>query len=52
MSGIAVTRLGEERKAWRKDHPFVSTLSLYTPFMNYMFVYFEQIEWLSLFHKT
>ncbi|XP_026468988.1 SUMO-conjugating enzyme UBC9-A-like [Ctenocephalides felis] len=22
MSGIAVTRLGEERKAWRKDHPF------------------------------
>lgn len=24
MSGIAVARLGEERKAWRKDHPFVS----------------------------
>ena len=24
MSGIAVGRLGEERKAWRKDHPFVS----------------------------
>lgn len=23
MSGIAVARLGEERKAWRKDHPFV-----------------------------
>ncbi|KAI8125993.1 SUMO-conjugating enzyme UBC9 [Lucilia cuprina] len=22
MSGIAITRLGEERKAWRKDHPF------------------------------
>lgn len=25
MSGIAVGRLGEERKAWRKDHPFVSS---------------------------
>lgn len=22
MSGIAIARLGEERKAWRKDHPF------------------------------
>ena len=26
MSGIAIARLGEERKAWRKDHPFVSKL--------------------------
>lgn len=26
MSGIAITRLGEERKTWRKDHPFVSLL--------------------------
>ena len=24
MSGIALGRLNEERKAWRKDHPFVS----------------------------
>lgn len=24
MSGIAAARLGEERKAWRKEHPFVS----------------------------
>lgn len=24
MSGIAAARLAEERKAWRKDHPFVS----------------------------
>lgn len=24
MSGIAIARLAEERKAWRKDHPFVS----------------------------
>lgn len=23
MSGIAIARLAEERKAWRKDHPFV-----------------------------
>jgi ubiquitin-conjugating enzyme E2 I len=22
MSGIAAARLAEERKAWRKDHPF------------------------------
>lgn len=28
MSGIAVARLGEERKAWRKEHPFVSIKSL------------------------
>lgn len=24
MSGIALSRLSQERKAWRKDHPFVS----------------------------
>ena len=24
MSGIALGRLAEERKQWRKDHPFVS----------------------------
>ena len=24
MSGIAIARLAEERKGWRKDHPFVS----------------------------
>lgn len=24
MSSIALGRLAEERKAWRKDHPFVS----------------------------
>ena len=24
MSGICRTRLAEERKQWRKDHPFVS----------------------------
>ena len=28
MSGIAIGRLSEERKAWRKDHPFVSYLNL------------------------
>lgn len=26
MSGIALARLSEERKAWRKDHPFVSVI--------------------------
>lgn len=26
MSGIALSRLAQERKAWRKDHPFVSNL--------------------------
>lgn len=25
MSGIALSRLTQERKAWRKDHPFVSS---------------------------
>jgi hypothetical protein len=28
MSGICRTRLAEERKQWRKDHPFVSTTFL------------------------
>lgn len=27
MSGIALSRLAQERKAWRKDHPFVSPAS-------------------------
>ena len=26
MSGIALGRLSEERKTWRKDHPFVSSV--------------------------
>lgn len=26
MAGIAIARLSEERKAWRKDHPFVSKI--------------------------
>lgn len=26
MSGIAIARLSEERKGWRKDHPFVSCI--------------------------
>ena len=29
MSGIAVGRLSEERKAWRKDHPFVRKIQLF-----------------------
>lgn len=27
MSGIALSRLAQERKAWRKDHPFVSMIT-------------------------
>lgn len=30
MSGIALSRLTQERKAWRKDHPFVSATQ-YSP---------------------
>lgn len=29
MSGIAISRLAEERKGWRKDHPFVSCSLLF-----------------------
>lgn len=29
MSGICRMRLAEERKQWRKDHPFVSGRQLY-----------------------
>lgn len=28
MSGICLMRLGEERKQWRKDHPYVSFVHL------------------------
>ena len=36
MSGIATGRLSEERKAWRKDHPFVSIrgVTIYSYFVN------------------
>lgn len=34
MSGIATTRLAEERKAWRKEHPFVSDSPRLTNCMN------------------
>jgi hypothetical protein len=34
MSGIAVARLGEERKAWRKEHPFVSKKSFEFPLIS------------------
>ena len=33
MSGIAVGRLSEERKAWRKDHPFVRELQLLAQYL-------------------
>lgn len=41
MSGIAVARLGEERKAWRKEHPFVS--------INAKILY-QKIELLKVYH--
>lgn len=31
MSGIALGRLTEERKAWRKEHPFVSFATHFPP---------------------
>lgn len=31
MSGIALSRLAQERKAWRKDHPFVSMIFFFSP---------------------
>ena len=42
MSGIAIGRLSEERKAWRKDHPFVRTLCL-----DYV-MYLQICSWLIL----
>lgn len=36
MSGIAIGRLTEERKAWRKDHPFVNTLFFLSFSHNYL----------------
>lgn len=33
MSGIALSRLAQERKAWRKDHPFVSSILEDPPFL-------------------
>lgn len=40
MSGIAAARLAEERKAWRKDHPFVSWFIN----INVLLKQFEQIN--------
>lgn len=37
MSGIAVARLAEERKAWRKNHPFVSRAIIII--VDYLFIY-------------
>lgn len=38
MSGIAITRLSEERKGWRKDHPFVSIYTIKKQFFIKEFV--------------
>ena len=37
MSGIAVGRLSEERKAWRKDHPFVCYVLVYNRINNILY---------------
>jgi hypothetical protein len=34
MSGIASGRLSEERKSWRKDHPFVRACSYSMPWLS------------------
>lgn len=36
MSGIAITRLSEERKGWRKDHPFVRIVLTYSYTYNFV----------------
>jgi len=41
MSGIAIARLAEERKAWRKEHPFVSRKLL---FGKLKFIKFDRYE--------
>lgn len=36
MSGIAIARLSEERKAWRKEHPFVSKfIDIFAPNLHF-----------------
>lgn len=41
MSGIALSRLAQERKAWRKDHPFVSMIFFFFPDYRCYIVYIE-----------
>lgn len=38
MSGIAIGRLTEERKSWRKDHPFVRDFKFITKFFWVQFI--------------
>jgi hypothetical protein len=38
MSGIAIGRLTEERKAWRKDHPFVSFYLFFIKMYSVVFI--------------
>ena len=42
MSGIAIGRLTEERKAWRKDHPFVSLQANRLILKQYLIFFFVQ----------
>lgn len=43
MSGIAIGRLSEERKAWRKDHPFVRFSFIPYKFKKYSSILFYPI---------
>ena len=44
MSGIALGRLAEERKAWRKEHPFVSCAIPHFPSVKTVVKMFELID--------
>lgn len=44
MSSIALGRLSEERKAWRKDHPFVSNIFIIV-YMDIVSVYLYRATW-------
>lgn len=46
MSGIAIARLAEERKAWRKDHPFVC-IDQYMPDVLLLFFPVSRASWLN-----
>lgn len=47
MSGIAVARLSEERKGWRKDHPFVSRFLLLA-YANHRLEFYDQCLTISI----
>jgi len=38
MSGIAIARLSEERKGWRKEHPFVGLYGVRSVVIHHYFM--------------